>query len=497
MRYLYLFTFLLSFLLAPSLDAQQRYTQKEIDGQHKFLEAKKELLVGRLDKASVLFHDILLQNKANHAAAYELARIYDKQDEPAKSLKYAEQAVAMDASNEWYQIFLAEAYTNAGKSKDAATQYESLVKKYPNKDVYYMQWAYSLIQLKQPEKALKAYQKLEDRFGVSEDLIHKKHTLYALIGDKKKAANEIKKLVSKFPKNTRYKHLLAEFYSKNNEMDKAEKLYNDILEIDPNDGEAIMAIADKIKNKGDDASYLSSIESVFADKETDIDLKIEKLYPYIKEMEQSKDPKVIENTKNLASILCKAHPEDAKAFSIYGDILSHSGDLEGAKEQFEKTLELDNTKFSVWEQMMYISEAQGDMDQLLKTTNEAMDLFPNKARAYYFNGIAHGAKKDHEQAVKSFEQAFIMSRKDRVLNLDIQMRIGREYFFLKKYEKAAKLYEKSVKEGGDKHPILLEVYGDVLYQLGKQTEAVEMWQKSEKLGNKTAELKKKLSTKQL
>jgi tetratricopeptide (TPR) repeat protein len=62
---------------------------------------------------------------------------------------------------------------------------------------------------------------------------------------------------------------------------------------------------------------------------------------------------------------------------------------------------------------------------------------------------------------------------------------------LKDFKNAGDLLEKALKNGGDKDASILECYGDVKFQLGDASEAVQYWQKAIEMGGNSATLKKK------
>ena len=64
----------------------------------------------------------------------------------------------------------------------------------------------------------------------------------------------------------------------------------------------------------------------------------------------------------------------------------------------------------------------------------------------------------------------------------------------KKYEEALQWEEKAINNGGKTSGVVVEHYGDILYQLGKHEEARKQWQKASKLKDHSKLLEKKLKT---
>jgi len=63
---------------------------------------------------------------------------------------------------------------------------------------------------------------------------------------------------------------------------------------------------------------------------------------------------------------------------------------------------------------------------------------------------------------------------------------------LKEYDEAKEWMEKALKNGGDKSAVVVEHYGDILYQLGDVESAIIQWKKAKELGEASKFLDKKL-----
>ncbi|HNQ12241.1 MAG TPA: tetratricopeptide repeat protein [Bacteroidia bacterium] len=66
-----------------------------------------------------------------------------------------------------------------------------------------------------------------------------------------------------------------------------------------------------------------------------------------------------------------------------------------------------------------------------------------------------------------------------------------------KYQEAKIWIEKAMTNGGDQSDVITEHYGDILYQLGEQGKAYEMWLKAKSMGNGSDLLSKKIADKKL
>lgn len=444
-RPLYIFVFLCLFSQATTLLAQSnRVSEEEVNTQKVFIDANREKILGNYENAVFLYKEVLKRDRKNAAAAYELARIYDVLDKRDKSFGSINMAIELEPDNEWYQIFLADVLEKDDKFEAAAEVYEKLCEKEPNSEYYHTKWAFFLVKANKPGKAIKVYDLMEEKSGVTEELIRKKHSLYIGMGNIKKAIGELEKLIEVYPGNMEYRHDLAAFYLQLNEEKKAKEIYSEILSLDPENGKAALAMAGAAKASGQEVGYLNSMVPIFKNPEIGIDLKMKELIPFIHRVADGGDPDVATASIELAEILANVHPDEAKTYSAYGDLLYYSGQKADALKRYEKAIELDATVFTIWEQMLYIQTELKQYDALVKSTETAMDIFPNQAKVYYFNGIGNGELAQHKNAISSFQQAMVMSRKNQRLQADILKRLGTSYAALKNYNQSDKSFEKAL-----------------------------------------------------
>jgi tetratricopeptide (TPR) repeat protein len=59
---------------------------------------------------------------------------------------------------------------------------------------------------------------------------------------------------------------------------------------------------------------------------------------------------------------------------------------------------------------------------------------------------------------------------------------------MKDYDNALKYIEKSVLKGGSGSSVIMEHYGDILFKVGREDEAIQIWKEAAKLDNPTDKL---------
>jgi len=412
-----------------------RFTQDEINLQKMLIEASREKLLRNYDSAASLYEQIIKENRSYPSPHFELARVYTELGKTDLALKHVETAIRLDGTNEWYKTFLASLYDKEGYNRKAAAIYQELAQTDKDNDAYYFQWAYFLVKAEEGKAAIDVFNQLEAKTGINEDITLRKHKIWQQLGKKKEAAQEYERLVKKYPENIDYRHALARYYLQIGEKKQAKRHYETIVVQNPEDANANLALAsfDNKDRKGDDLAYLETLEALFNQSDVLIDVKIAKLYPYISKITKS-ELVLQERVLGLGMLLAEVHPNSAKAHSIYGDLLYQLDREPAALESYEKTLEIDDTVFSVWENMMQIYYSSKDFDGLVKFSEKAIDLFPNQGSAYYYNGLANTEKGAYQDAIISLELVLMMSSHDPSLLRSTYNALGETYKKLEKFD---------------------------------------------------------------
>jgi len=227
-----------------------------------------------------------------------------------------------------------------------------------------------------------------------------------------------------------------------------------------------------------------------------LDVKIAKLYPYVAAVANEKDPTTKQAILDLGKLLTETHSTAAKAYSIYGDMLYQVGDLEAALGEYKNTLKEDDTVYPVWRNAMEIHHQLGQHEALIDFSEEAMDLFPNQGASYYYNGLAYNEKGNHGEALNAYQMALMMSGKDPILAADIYGAMSTTHGQQKNMEKAKTAIQKGLKLN-PKYAVLIEQYGDFLFQNGEVEAAIVQWKKALENNKNSASLKRKIANRSL
>ncbi len=444
-----------------------------------FIEANKAKFLGDYQEALTLFAESARKDPQNHVAYYELAKHHYEVGQYETALSFSKKASDLDPSNKWYHQLYAEILASINKFKDAAKIYQHLAETHPNNYEYYLDWAFMLVKGRQYDDAIKIYNELEKNIGVNENITFQKQRIYLKLGKVDKAAQELEKLIKTFPAETRYYLVLADLLDVNNLPDRAFKVYERLVKVEPDNPHAYLALAEHYKKTGDRKMYMKNMEIAFRSPILDIDSKIKILFPYINSI--TKDSMKRDEAFRLSEILLEANPDEAKSFAMYGDFLYYDDKLARASEIYRQALKLDNSRFTIWRQLMTIQMEVEEYDSLLITADNAIEVFPNQTLIYFYQGVAHMQNKDYQKAVDAMERGVMIGSDNKILVGRIYSSLGDAFHSLNDHASSDSCYEESLQlDPGNE--FVLNNYSYYLSERNMNLEkAFEMSQKSNEI----------------
>lgn len=493
----------------PAAIEQYRPSQdKEVINEKRFVDAKKADIIGDYSQAEALFKQVVEENPQNDAAYYELANMYYRKNNIEDALLFASEAARLDPGNKWYQLLLAELYQKNKQFDKAAEVFERMIEIDPENIEYRFNLAASLIFDEEYADAIEQYDLIEEKIGVTEEISIQKKKLYIHLGKIDKAAAELEKLIEAYPLESRHYAMLAEFYNANNRPEDAYRVYRIISEKFPDDPYIHISLADYYRSRGENEKSFEQLKKGFANPNLDIDTKIQILLSYYTVTEIYEDLK--EEAMALGEILVEAHPDDPKSHSMYADFLVRDERFEEARDQFLKVLELDDSKFLIWEGLLRVYAELEDYSAMSETGTRALELFPEQPVLYLFKGVALFQLGKYDECIDIFERGTKFIVENDPLLAQFYMYIGDAHHRLKNIAASDEAYDKVLVidpsnsyvlnnyayylslrgEKLDKAEIMakkatqldpansanLDTYGWVLYRLGKYEEA-EKWLK--------------------
>lgn len=417
--------------------------KERIKYERLFIDAGKAKILEDYEQAIKLYEACIKIDPQAAAPYYVLGNLYMHFNEPDMAAQYSKKATEIDPSNYYYRLLYTEILKNNQQLDLAEEQYKEMLTLFPGRMELYMDLAMIYVFKKEYKKAIGIYDKLEEEIGPNEDIKLKKQYLYIQIGDVQKATKEIEDLIQIRPDNPDYYILLAEVYLVNGFDDKALKSYNRAIEKFPNNSMIQLSIAEYYRGKGEYEKSLSHLKIAYADPLLDVDNKIKTILSFFELAER--DQKYRNSLVELGQILLKAHPENARVLTINGDISLAMGKSRLARDYFSAAIELDNSRYPIWNQLLFL-EAELDMfDTLAYHSEQAIDLFPNQPFSYYFLGYANGRMKKYKEAAQAYESGVSLVLDNEPLKIQFYLGMADAFNELESFEKSDKAFEEVLK----------------------------------------------------
>lgn len=460
-------------------------TKAELETQALFIEAMQAYLLGNNQEAVVKFNNVLKRDKNNDASYYQLTKIAYESGNMDKAIEYANNAIRINPNNEYYFQYLAEAKAEKNDFDGAAKTYESLVKLKPKDYDYYYDWAYMLSKSNKFKEAIDVYNLVEQKTSISEELIFQKQPLFIKLGKIEDAVKDVEKLTKLYPNEPKYQLLVGEIYEANKQFDKAISVYNKVLASDDNNADALLALAEAFRKKGDDTKHTEYINKVFGNQNIDIDSKIMTFIPYIEKL--AKDSTMKKDVLKMADLIIATHPNNMKATTAKADVLYTSGLKKEAQTQYILATQLGDVPSTVWIQLYILDLELDDYDSLISHTKKGIAQNPKDPFGYFYNALAHQNKKEYKETSDILLSGFDMQKQKNAdlslytpqLKLQMLIALGDVSFELKNYERSDSSYEAAL----EIDPNNATVLNNYAYYLSERDNKLEKAEKMSKKSN--------------
>lgn len=406
-----------------------------------FFEGLHEKMMMNYQQAASSFTKVLEIDPANDAAMYELANMSFSENKADEAEALIRNAVTVKPDNEWYWALLSDIYKKTNKITQLVPVLEELEKIAPQKEAYSYDKANALLILKRTDDAVIAYNEIEKRFGSSEDLTSARQRILMQQGKPGKVEEELEKQIRSNPDELRNYLYLSEVLAKSGEREKAINILNKAKLVAPANAMVRLALADNYKALNQFENTFIELKVAFRDPNLNIDEKVRIVLSFFPKFA---DMKARAYANELASIMVQVHPNEAKAFAVYGDVLFQERKYEQAQDSYKKALKLNDQVYQIWEQLLRIEISRAEFQQAISDGDEALNIFPNQAALYLYTGIAYAQTKKHEKAISYLKSALDLESDDKEILVQVYSTLGDSFNALKKHAESDQAYNKAL-----------------------------------------------------
>lgn len=435
--------FILFGLIAAHAQSQPKLSEAQriaFDGY--YINANKFLMLKMPDEALKELKQAAAIDP-NAAVNFLLAKVYFQKGVLNDAEQYAQKSVAMDEDNIWYAKQLCEIYREQKKYVQAADVYASIYRKNEKTVSNLFDATYMYVMGRQLDKALKLLNEAEKEVGLNEDIIKQKQSIYLAQNKVDKAIKEAQKLTTAYPTNTKYIGQLADIYLSNGKEEKANELYRKILELESDNGYALLALADDYRNKKQFNDWFAYTKRAIASNKLDVKSKLRAMVDFITSNIFGDEHK--EKSYQLADAFTEANPDEASAWMLKGDLYAQNTKYETAHESYSRAAQIEPSNYTTWRQLILCDIETKNYAQMEKDCGSAIELFPTESLFFVYHAIASQQLKNYDVCLRVAEQGIAASADEEQILLQLYLIIGDVNDKLKNFEKSDSAYLFAIK----------------------------------------------------
>ncbi|MBX2941847.1 MAG: tetratricopeptide repeat protein [Cyclobacteriaceae bacterium] len=427
---------------APS-EAQLR------EAEFYFIEAEKYFILEDYTKALLYFQRVSELNPENGTVHYKIAEILSKSNKEEDLIKASASidiALKLDTKNKYFYLLASSIYSNLTNFNKAAQLLETMMKEVKGTEEYLYQLAAIYQYNNKNDEAIKAYDRAETLMGVNEMSSLNKQRIYFDLGKTKEGIQEGEKLLEAFPDEESYVANFTEILSRQKQLAKAIEVAENFIATHPNAGNIKMLLAGFYRDNNEEEKAKKYLKEVFSDPSVDVSNKIVAVSTYAATLSQQHSTNNVDTglksfAFDLYQQLKEAYPNEPNVHIVGGDLYLGLNENKEAKKEYLTAIQKGSTSFDAWQNLLYLESQDNEYDSIIAHSERGLEIFPNQAMLYYFNGYAHSRVKNNKEAAYALEQAKKLSSSNEGMVSEINGLLGDIYNTLKDYKKSDESYE--------------------------------------------------------
>jgi tetratricopeptide (TPR) repeat protein len=417
-----------------------------------FTEGEKYFILEDYSKALVFFQRVVELNPENATVHYKVAEILSKstkEEDLERAAVSIDQALKLEKQNKYFYLLASNVYTSLNNFSKAEQALETMMKEVKGTEEYLYELAAIYQYDKKPLQAIDVYNRAENLMGINEVSSLQKQKIYLETGKVNEAIAEGEKLLEANPDDERYVMGFAETLAQKGQQKKAVEALEKFLLTHPEAGAAKILLAGFYRDSGQEKKARDILKEAFNDPSIDISSKVIVLGTYTAQIRQNagkniSDPELIDFTLELFAGLKTKYPEEPNVHIAGGDLFLTLKRTAEAEHEYLEAIQHGSASFDAWQNLLSLQAENNKFDSLIFYSEQGLEIFPNQATLYYFNGYGHIRKNRYREAASSLEQAKKLSVGNAALVNDINSMLGDAYNGTKEYAKSDKAYDEAL-----------------------------------------------------
>ena len=454
------------YLMGPVNSQNNLIGQSEQNFILNYFNAEKSKISEDYDSALELYKKCIEINPGEPSPYNEVSKIYFYKQDWATAEHYARLAINIDPSNEWYFYLLIDIYAMQNNLQKQLDVYSELIEREPTYE-HHLKKSELLIKNEQYKHAIKFIKRSQKIFGQTKELLILLQEVYILQKNKDMAIETGYVLIEEHPKNNALYGLLASVYMAFSDYEGAAELYLLLLELEPNNAEAQIALYNiyrNDKNRDKQSEYLLKIA-----KNTNVTLKTKREVFY--EIILNNQILDFPNLKEILIECYESYPKEQIFQVVLGDVYFMEKDYGKSLGFYNDALQTGPVKDQyIYNKIIEIYFQTQQYSQLVIVASEAISTFPLIPGFYYYKGLALIQQTKYQEAIGVLTTGVDYVIDNDMLNSDFYSMIGDCYYKLENHELSDNSYKKSL----EYNPNNTFVLNNFSYYLSLRGESLEL-----------------------
>ena len=405
---------------------------------HFYLEALRNKEAGDLASASDNLYRCHLINPNSAIIFFELATISSMQQMYNSATTYAQRAVAMNPSSVRYKRALAELTARVDNYEKAIEMYNEMIVIDPDhKKEYYPQLAALYSTTKQYDKACEALDKYAELTELSPAIVEEKFKLYLQANNKKKAFEQVDKLIEQYPDVYGYISYKAELYLALQDSVSAQKTFQQALKKNPDDPSLYYIYAQYLeKHKQLDQAYNYYLKAIHSPITT-YDVTSASILAIAADSTMA-----VSTPDTLFDHFIQTYPDEYLPYFSKG-LQNYMKKDSSCYDLFKKSLIYNPLQQDTWDMLIEYYGNISQTDSLYSTCQEALKVYPSNEKYHYSYGNACKSLNKDSMAIAEWKTAvqLCIDKNNFVLASAIMGIIGDSYHERGEREKGFAAYD--------------------------------------------------------
>lgn len=287
--------------------------------QDLFIQSVVDAILGNNEKAYEALTQALKLDPANACLHYKLSEVLHKLPHLANkkrlvldSYTHIYTSIELSSETKLYYYTAISMHMNSGQYHDACILYEAMLQHFEptRQDLWNLAHLYS--KQKDYKQAIRVYSQLEQKIGVTKQIIKEKHDAFLAMNEIEMAISESMKMSSQFPENEEYILTLAKLLIQNEQPDLALQYLKSHIVLYDLHMNALWYLINISLDYRRPEEIFSSMKILFACKTVSINRKLELLNKYLQIVSNNA---CTLNHRELTDIICATHPDSLEVYN--------------------------------------------------------------------------------------------------------------------------------------------------------------------------------------